>query len=121
MKKWIILITVFAVFILLSVIVLTNPIMQQEENTLMVLKGIASVILAPDDICLYDTVDDINYYISKSKHGNEPLIEMMKKDDWIFKDQMGAGMFFEKDDKTKIAAGRHFTRFFRIWIVSINT
>jgi hypothetical protein len=91
----------------------------QEENTAEILTSIAELEFSNSD---YTQITESTYgirYVSKNKNGSQEQIikEFMKKNEWEFKEQMGAGYIFEKDGITIVVETRLFTKNYFLWNV----
>lgn len=84
----------------------------QEGNPYYVVKGIGKLIFTKNNIAKIS--DNPEKYIIISYKGYQPFINLMIKDGFAFKEQMGASLVFEKDNKKMIAATRMFTRYFQV-------
>ncbi|OPL09363.1 MAG: hypothetical protein AVO33_00660 [delta proteobacterium ML8_F1] len=61
-----------------------------------------------------------DYLVSRSDLQATPLKQWLEEKGWRFKEQMGAGYLFEKEDdsgRTLMVTGRQFTRHYRTWQV----
>ncbi|MGO4889006.1 hypothetical protein ACJ2A9_14725 [Anaerobacillus sp. MEB173] len=91
----------------------------QEENTTEIIATITKLEFSNSDyIQITDTSDGIRY-VTKNKNGSQEQIikEFMEKNDWAFKEQMGAGYIFEKDGVTVVVETRLFTKNYFLWDV----
>jgi hypothetical protein len=91
----------------------------QEENTTEIISSITKLEFSSNDyVTITDTSRGIRY-VSKNKNGSQEKIikEFMKKKEWKFKEQMGAGYIFEKDGATVVVETRLFTKNYFLWDV----
>lgn len=111
-------------FIVVVCLIIMMPILTQENNTIFVLSGVVKLTFGSDDIVEYDHDDSFKYYISKSETGEESIEELMYDDNFLLSDQVGSAFTFTDSDdssKTIVVESRQFTRYYRLWQVSIKS
>ena len=95
----------------------------QEGNPIPVLIGVLKVNFSDENPVEISSADSTKYIVKKdnldSKYGLisqslDDYIDIMHKEDWIFKDQMGSGLIFIRDNQSKTITTRMFTRYYII-------
>ena len=58
-----------------------------------------------------------NRYVSENtgKSGYNVIKELMKEKGWDFKEQMGSGLVFEKDEDTFVVETRQYSKHYILW------
>jgi hypothetical protein len=95
----------------------------QEGNPIPVLIGVLKVNLSDENPVEISSADSTKYIVKKdnldSKYGLisqslDDYIDIMHKEDWIFKEQMGSGLVFTRDNQKQTVVTRLFTRYYII-------
>lgn len=106
MKKtsFIIMVIILFVFILFSL----KDIFLESDNPLKMSLAIIKLEVSNSEI---EKVSE-KKYVAKSKIGKEKFLQLMKKQGWLFQEQIGGGLIFEKDGEITIVTERNFSRYF---------
>ena len=95
----------------------------QEGNPIPVLIGVLKVNFSHENPVEISSADSTKYIVKKdnldSKYGLisqslDDYIDIMHKEDWIFKEQMGSGLVFTRDNQNQTVVTRMFTRYYII-------
>lgn len=113
-KKILIVVSIIFIFLFIIVSVLYSPVIFQEGNPWPQISGIIRLNFGKEEVVKLGT--EGNKYLTKSKNGQEVMVEFMKKNNYQFVEQMGAGYIFQSASGEKIViTHRHYTRFYGIW------
>ena len=101
--------------ITLPALIMIWPVLFQEGNPIPILKGITGLAFSNNEMVRIS--DDPIRYISLTCDGEEPMVALMEKEGWHFKEQAGSGYIFDhpENDRTAIVTGVLYTRRYRIW------
>jgi hypothetical protein len=83
----------------------------QEGNPLAILSSISKLEFANSSYEQYSKTDKSTRYVSKNTGESryDVVKDIMKKNGWDFKEQMGAGLVFEKNSQTKVVETRQYS------------
>jgi hypothetical protein len=116
-KKIILICVGVLLVIFISVFLLYKPVILQEGNPTPLVKGIMRLNFTKDKIVKLDISGD--KYLTKSKDGQEILIDKLKKNNYRFIENLGSGYFFINDNlDTLIVTKKQYSRFYSIWDIS---
>lgn len=92
----------------------------QEGNPLPLMVSILKLKFTDKDHVEFAKTEKQSRYISINKGNNHYKIvkDFMKSNGWLFKEQMGSGLIFIKDEKEAIVLTRQYSRHFVIWDIS---
>ncbi|NLT94462.1 MAG: hypothetical protein GXW85_02835 [Clostridia bacterium] len=110
-KKPLVILSLLILFFLVLGLVLYWPIIFQEGNPLPIVQGIVRLQLSEEKIIAIDS----ERYLTKTEDSNEAIISFMESKGWVFKDRLGSGYVFEKQENLLTIVGRQYSRFFRIF------
>jgi hypothetical protein len=89
----------------------------QEGNPLPIFSGIMKLQGPDKEYAVISNKGGTGKYLSRNS-GEEryaPVINFMENRSWRFKEQLGAGLVFQKADKQKVIETRLYSRYFYIW------
>ncbi|MDP1420101.1 hypothetical protein Q8G35_17295 [Peribacillus simplex] len=81
--------------------------------------AVASIILTDNEIKKFEERNDEILYLSTANN-THPLFSLLKKKGWSFKEQMGSGYIFNKDDSLITVESESFTKEYTVWHLPIN-
>ncbi|MGM0882950.1 MAG: hypothetical protein ACQEXQ_18180 [Bacillota bacterium] len=86
--------------------------LSQEGNPLPILSSISKLEFANSSYEQYSKTDKSTRFVSKNTGESryDVVKDIMKKNGWDFKEQMGAGLVFEKNGQTKVVETRQYSR-----------
>jgi hypothetical protein len=100
---------VFVIMLFLILAFFSSPIFFQEGNPLPVLRALIAVEFLNRDLARIDG-SAIKYL---QKDGSvAPLTDYLAGDGWVFKDQLGSAIFYERNGHTLSVKARKLTRFY---------
>ena len=106
-------ILLLVVLIFVLSLFLYSPIIFQEGNPWLQIKGIARLTLGKNEIVKIS--DQENKYMTKSEGGREVIINFILQKGYIFKEQLGSGFVFERQGKSIVVVHRQYSRFYSLW------
>jgi hypothetical protein len=83
---------------------------RQNEPHLAVLTSIIRLHLTGDEIVPIQG----RLFMTKTNKQNAPIISLLEGRGWMFVDQMGSGLIFEKEGETLTVDTRQYSRYYRI-------
>ena len=91
--------------------------LMQEGNPIPILTSIIKLELTNSNYQQFSKINNGNRYVSKNiKSSRTDLVkEFMKEKDWDFKEQMGAGLVFEKDEEVVTISTRLYSKHYFLW------
>ncbi len=116
-------ILVILLIVVILLITVNRQTLFQEGNPIPVLIGVLKVNLSDENPVEISSADSTKYIVKKdnldSKYGLisqslDDYIDIMHKEDWIFKEQMGSGLVFTRDNQKQTVVTRLFTRYYII-------
>jgi hypothetical protein len=112
LKKYVLVLVLMST---LAVLMMIRPVLFQEGNPIPVLKGIAGLAFSDNE--MVQISDDPVRYISVTGEGEAPMVALMEKEGWHFKEQAGSGYIFDhpENDRMVVVTGVLYTRRYRIW------
>lgn len=91
----------------------------QERNPIPIITSIVKLELTNSNYQQVSETDNGNWYVSKNtekSRGNfDFLKEFMKERNWDFKEQMGAGLVFEKDREIVTIGTKLYSKYYLLW------
>lgn len=103
--------------ILIFIFLFYKPVIFQEGNPAPLARGIMRLNFTKDKIIKLDASG--NKYLTKSKDGQEILINKLEENNYRFIENLGSGYFFINDDlDTLIITRKQYSRFYSIWNIS---
>ncbi|MRX73693.1 hypothetical protein GJU40_16250 [Bacillus lacus] len=104
-------------FILLIVF---GSIFFKEGNQVLALTSIVKLELSNSDYEQVFETNKFNSYVSKYTGDSQYVVtkKFMKEKGWVFKEQMGSGLVFEKNEKTTIVGIRGSSKNYIQWDIS---
>ena len=113
------LLIVFPLFILmLGFIVLRfGSALFQEGNPTPILNSILNLELSNSDYEQYSETNKRNRYVSENTgYSRYDVVKgFMKEKGWYFKEQMGSGLIFEKNEKTVVVETKQYSKHYILW------
>ena len=103
---------VFVVMLFLVLAFFASPIFFQEGNALPVLRALAAVEFLNRDLALID--GPVIKYLQKDGPV-APLTDYLAGHGWVFKDQLGSAIFYERNGQTLSVKVRKLTRFYTVY------
>ncbi|UCZ55107.1 hypothetical protein LGQ02_10450 [Bacillus shivajii] len=114
------------VFILLIVVSLLGmkfgSALTQEENTFDILIAITKLEFSEDDYIYVGKTEQEKRFVSKNIANSQKkvMIDFMEQKEWVFKDQLGSGYIFEKDEEDVVVTSRLYTSDYVLWNVPFD-
>ena len=86
--------------------------LSQEGNPLPILSSIAKLEFANSSYEQYSKSENNTSYVSLNTGESryDVIKDIMKDNGWDFKEQMGAGLIFDKNGQTKVVETRQYSR-----------
>jgi hypothetical protein len=86
--------------------------LSQEGNPLPVLASITKLEFTNSNYEQYSKKDKSTKFVSENTGESryDVIKDIMKKNGWDFKEQIGAGLVFEKNGQTKVVGTRQYSR-----------
>lgn len=86
--------------------------LSHEGNPLPILSSIAKLEFANSSYEQYSKTEKSTSYVSLNTGESryDVIKDIMKGNDWDFKEQMGAGLIFEKNGQTKVVETKQYSR-----------
>lgn len=86
--------------------------LSQEGNPLPILSSIAKLEFANSSYEQYSKTEKNTSYVSLNTGESryDVIKDIMKDNGWDFKEQMGAGLIFDKNGQTKVVETRQYSR-----------
>jgi len=103
---------VFVVVLFLILALFFAPIFYQEGNPLPVLRALVAVEFLNRDLARID--GPVIKYLQKDGPV-APLTDYLAKDGWLFKDQLGSAIFYERNGQALAVKIRKLTRFYTVY------
>lgn len=103
---------VFVVMLFLVLAFFASPIFFQEGNALPVLRALAAVEFLNRDLARID--GPVIKYLQKDGPA-APLTDYLAGHGWVFKDQLGSAIFYERNGQTLSVQARKLTRFYTVY------
>ncbi|MBS3948141.1 MAG: hypothetical protein KGZ57_07585 [Dethiobacter sp.] len=103
---------VFVVMLFLVLAFFPSPIFFQEGNALPVLRALAAVEFLNRDLARIDGL--VIKYLQKDGPA-APLTDYLAGHGWVFKDQLGSAIFYERNGQTLSVKARKLTRFYTVY------
>ncbi|WP_240903819.1 hypothetical protein [Chengkuizengella sediminis] len=91
----------------------------QEGNPIPILISIAKLETSGHDFEMFSSNDNSYRYVSENK-SSDVVKKFMSEKGWVFKEQMGSGFVFEKDQKVTTVGTRLFSKNYFLWDVPIE-
>lgn len=119
MKKFLLVILLVLIVFIGFIGIIFGSAFFQEENTTEIIASIIKLEFSNDNYVQVTDTSQGKRYVSKNKNSSqEDLIkEFMERNEWKYKEQMGAGFIFEKDGVTVVVGTRLFTKNYFLWDV----
>jgi hypothetical protein len=86
----------------------------QDEPHPAVLSAIARLYLSGEDIIPVNSTT----LVAKTSHGTTPIIHYFAQQGWQYREQMGAGLIFEKDRQRLTIVTRLYSRYYQLIDIS---
>jgi hypothetical protein len=87
--------------------------LSQEGNPIPILISISKIELSNSDYEWFSKTDKSNRYIGESRF--DVIKDIMNKNGWDFKEQMGAGLVFDKGGQNIVVETRQYSRHYLLW------
>ncbi|MFJ8067326.1 hypothetical protein ACIQZD_00005 [Peribacillus sp. NPDC096447] len=117
MKKF--LQVMFLLFILIIGLILLRfgSALFQEGNPTPILTSIMNLELEKSDYELFSETNIHNKYVSDNTgiYRYDVIKGFMKEKGWDFKEQMGSGLVFKKDEQTIVVETRQYSKHYILW------
>ncbi|MEW5591970.1 hypothetical protein ABGT24_00145 [Peribacillus frigoritolerans] len=117
MKKF--LQVMFLLFILIIGLILLRfgSALFQEGNPTPILTSIVNLELEKSDYELFSETNIHNKYVSDNTgiYRYDVIKGFMKEKGWDFKEQMGSGLVFKKDEQTIVVETRQYSKHYILW------
>jgi predicted RNA binding protein YcfA (HicA-like mRNA interferase family) len=117
LKKFIL--VMFLLFILTIGLILLRfgSALFQEGNPTPILTSIINLELQKSDYELFSETNIHNKYVSENTgiYRYDVIKEFMKEKGWDFKEQMGSGLVFKKDEQTIVVETRQYSKHYILW------
>ncbi|WP_169091779.1 hypothetical protein [Paenibacillus sp. PL91] len=86
--------------------------LSQEGNPFPILSSISKLEFTNSSYEQYSKTDKSTRFVSKNTGESRYVVvkDIMKKYGWDFKEQLGAGLVFEKNGQTKVVETRQYSR-----------
>ena len=118
MKRTIIIICTFVLLVITVFVFSYRHVVFQEGNPLPFLGGIIKLTFTKSEVIKVSEKPEL--FIEKSKSNHQSFIRLMAREGYVFNDQIGAGLIFEKDGSKVIAITSMFTRYYEVIEVNRN-
>lgn len=91
--------------------------LSQEGNPAPILSSIAELEYRGEDYVQFDTTDRGNKYVSANAGQDRyaPVKAFMKQHGWDYKEQLGAGLVFERNGQSAVIETRLFSEHYYLW------
>jgi hypothetical protein len=91
--------------------------LSQEGNPIPILISISKIELSNSDYEWFSKTDKSNRYISENTGESrfDVIKDIMNKNGWDFKEQMGAGLVFDKGGQNIVVETRQYSRHYLLW------
>ncbi|MRG86071.1 hypothetical protein GH754_06990 [Salinibacillus xinjiangensis] len=91
----------------------------QEGNPIPILTSIAKLELSNRDYQLVTETSNESTYISQNVADSDYLVikQFMEDHGWGFKEQLGSGLVFVKDNETRLIETRLYSKHYFLWSV----
>ena len=93
--------------------------LSQEGNPLPIFSSIFVLEFSDSDYEQFAESETQNRYVSANTGESryDALEEFMKENGWEFREQLGSGLVFEKDEETLVIETRQFSKDYFLWDV----
>lgn len=109
----------FLLFILIIGLILLRfgSALFQEGNPTPILTSIVNLELEKSDYELFSETNIHNKYVSDNTgiYRYDVIKGFMKEKGWDFKEQMGSGLVFKKDEQTIVVETRQYSKHYILW------
>ena len=113
-RKIIIGASIFLLVALLTFGIVFQGALRQDEDHLAVLRAVALLTVSSKNLVRVDR----ETFVQKAGAGDLPIITYLQDRGWMFVEQMGSGLFFERGKTRSLVVSRQYSRFFRLIDVS---
>lgn len=119
MKRKLLIVLILFVLILGLFILRYGSVLTQEGNPIPILTSIIKLELLNSDYMEFSTTNFGNRYVSENVGNSryDVVKKFMKEKGWDFKDQMGAGLVFEKNEDVITIGTRQYSKHYFLWDV----
>lgn len=88
----------------------------QEGNPIPLIVSAIKLQLSDSDYVQFAKTEKRSRYLSETKDNSYDVVkEFMNSKGWSFKEQMGSGLIFTKDDEDAVVEVRQYSRHYFIW------
>ncbi|MGG3889990.1 hypothetical protein [Metabacillus fastidiosus] len=117
MKKFLLIIVLLFVLLIGFIAFRFGSALFQEKNPTLVLTSISNLERSNIDYELVSKTNKLNRYVSKNTGDSryDVVNEFMKEKGWEFKEQMGSGLIFEKNEKTLVVETKQYSQHYILW------
>lgn len=113
-----VLLVVFAAFVIfVALVILAGEVIVQEGNPLPVIRAVLKLELTGADIVPLN--EDGSKLIQKAGP-EDPLTKYLAASGWVFRERLGAAIFYEKDSKKLTVEARMLTRRYVVFELSCD-
>ncbi|WP_127507041.1 hypothetical protein [Paenibacillus humicus] len=93
--------------------------LSQEGNPLPILYSISKLEFSKSSYEPYSKTDKSTRFVSENTGESryDAVKDIMWKNDWDFKEQLGSGLIFEKNGQTKVVETRQFSKHYILSVI----
>lgn len=117
MKRFLLIVLLLFVLIAGFIIVRFGSALSQEGNPIPILISIYKLEFSNSGYEQFSETEKRNRYISENTGESrfDVVKEFMKKKGWDFREQMGAGLVFDKSGQTIVVETRQYSKHYILW------
>ncbi|MCM3677412.1 hypothetical protein M3699_27505 [Peribacillus simplex] len=117
MKKFLQVMFLFFILIIGLILLRFGSALFQEGNPTPILTSIMNLELEKSDYELFSETNIHNKYVSDNTgiYRYDVIKGFMKEKGWDFKEQMGSGLVFKKDEQTIVVETRQYSKHYILW------
>lgn len=119
MKKYFLTLILLIILFMLIIFIKFGSALFQEKKTLPILYAIFKLELTKSEFVPYSQTDEAMKYVSANigEARYDSIKNFMKEKGWSFREQLGSGLIFERNEQITIIETRQFTKDFILFII----